>query len=139
MGHGQPRGLRALRAILVFSVASTFAHYTHNFAEVDQYPRNALVGTTATQVLILVSWPLLTVIGIWGYRQYAAGNVRKARGALVTYSFTGLITLGHFLDGNPDIPAFFYATIFTNFAAGLAVLGFVAWSGRSERAAAAST
>jgi hypothetical protein len=131
-----PRGLGVLRAILAFSVLSTLAHYSHNFFEVDQYP-NSLVSDSVTQVLTLISWPLLTAIGIWGYRQYAAGRFRQARGALVAYSFTGLITPGHFLSGNPDIPAFFYATIFTDFVAGVAVLTFVVWSARREPVAAA--
>jgi hypothetical protein len=36
--------------------------------------------------------------------------------------------MGHFAYGNPHIPAFFYATLFTDTLTGLAVLGFVLWS-----------
>ncbi len=130
MSDTHPRGLPTLRAILAFSVLSTLSHYIHNFIAIDQYPQSSLVSNGVTQALILVSWPLLTAIGIWGYREYAAGRSRHARGALIAYSFTGLITIGHFVDGNPDIPAFFYATIFTDFVAGASVLAFVAWSAR---------
>ena len=130
----QPRGLTVLRVILVFSVLSTLSHYTHNFVAIEDYPPGP-VPDAVTQVLILISWPLLTAIGLWGYREYAAGRFRHARGALITYSFTGLITLGHFTSGNPDIPPFFYATIFTDFIAGVSVLGFVAWASRQERTA----
>ena len=50
------------------------------------------------------------------------------------YAPLGLITPAHFLYGEPDIPAFFYATIFTDGIAGLAVVGFVVWSARRTEA-----
>ena len=125
----------ALRAILAFSIVSTGLHYTHNFVEIDQYPPSELVSSDVTQAAILVSWPLLTAIGILGYVRYAQGRFRAAHAALIAYSFTGLITIGHFADGNPDIPAFFYATIFTDFIAGVAVLAFVYRSARGPHSA----
>ena len=51
------------------------------------------------------------------------------------YSLTGLVTLGHFIYGNPKIPAFFYATLFTDALTGLAVLAFALWSMSTLRAA----
>ena len=116
--------MTALRVILVFSVLSTAAHYSHNFVEIDSYPG----GGTAQQVLILLSWPLLTAIGLYGYRLYASGRHREAHVCLLIYSLAGLVTPGHFVSGEPDIPAFFYATIFTDFIAGAAIVGFVVWS-----------
>jgi hypothetical protein len=47
---------------------------------------------------------------------------------LLIYSLTGLITPLHFVYGSPDIPPFWYATIFTDFLAGASVIAFVAWS-----------
>ena len=47
---------------------------------------------------------------------------------LLIYSLTGLITPLHFVYGSPDIPAFWYATIFTDFLAGASIVAFVAWS-----------
>jgi hypothetical protein len=47
---------------------------------------------------------------------------------LLIYSLTGLITPLHFVYGSPDIPAFWYATIFTDFIAGASIVGFVVWS-----------
>ena len=118
--------LRVLRLILAFSIVSTGAHYSHNFVEIDSYPG----GGTAQQVLILVSWPLLTAIGVCGYRLYRSGRRREAHACLLIYSLAGLVTPAHFLSGEPDIPAFFYATIFTDFVAGAAIVAFVAWSAR---------
>jgi hypothetical protein len=56
---------------------------------------------------------------------------------LVAYAMLGFTTLGHFLGGNPDIPPLFYATLFTDFLAGSALLAFVAWTFRQPAAAVA--
>ena len=124
--------LRILRALLAFSIVSTGLHYTHNFVKVDEYP-GGFPGQTAIQVAIVVVWPLLTVVGLYGYRQYREGRLYRAHVALAVYSVTGISTLGHFLSGNPDIPPFFYATLFTDGLAGLSILAFVVVSARSAR------
>jgi hypothetical protein len=113
-----------LRLLIAFSVVSTAAHYSHNLFQIDSYPG----GGTAQQVLIVLSWPLLTAIGLYGYRLYTRGEVRRAHTCLLIYSLAGLITPLHFVSGEPDIPAFFYATIFTDFIAGAAIVAFVIWS-----------
>jgi hypothetical protein len=122
-----------LRAILAFFVVSTALHYTHNFVAIDQYPDDLISGTVI-QVAVLVSWPLVTAVGLYGYRLYSQRRYKAAHVALVAYSPLGLMTFGHFLDGSPDIAAFWYATIFTDGLAGLALLAFVAWSARAVRA-----
>ncbi len=121
------RGLTVLKAILAASILSTAIHYTHNFVAVNRYPGPKDLYTV-TRVAIVVAWPLLTWIGLTGYRRYREGREREARVCLAVYSLTGLATLGHFLYGNPQIPAFFYATLFTDALTALAVLAFVAWS-----------
>lgn len=124
--------LRVLRALLAFSIVSTGLHYAHNFVKVDDYP-GGWPGETAIQVAIVVLWPLLTALGLYGYRLYRDGRLYAAHVALAVYSLTGISTLGHFLAGNPDIPPVFYATLFTDGLAGLAILGFVVVSARSAR------
>ena len=120
----QPYRRNLLRGILAFSVLSTGAHYSHNFVEMDSYPG----GGPVVQVLIVLSWPILTAIGLHGYRLYVQGRYHDAHVHLLIYSFTGLITPLHFLSGSPDIAPFWYATIFTDFLAGAAIVAFVAWS-----------
>ena len=120
----QPYRLNILKGILAFSVLSTAGHYSHNFVEMDSYPG----GGPVVQVLIVLSWPLLTAIGLYGYRLYAQGRYRDAHVHLLIYSLTGLITPLHFVYGSPDIPAFWYATIFTDFLAGASIVAFVVWS-----------
>lgn len=120
--------LTLLKAILAASILSTAIHYTHNFIAVDRYPGPGGDFYTVVRVAIVVGWPLLTAIGLIGYRRYREQRYREAHVCLAVYSLTGLATMGHFIYGNPRIPALFYATLFTDFLAGLAVLAFVWWS-----------
>jgi len=129
-----------LTLVILAGTASTGAHYTHNYLEIEHYPRSDLISNAVIQAGILVSWPLLTAVGLAGYRLYALRKYRAAQVCLALYSPLGLITLGHFLFGSPDIPAFWYATIFTDALTSLGVLAFAAWSVwdnrlRQERAA----
>ena len=123
------RRLSLLRWILGFGIASTGLHFTHNFVAVDQYPDD-LVSGAVVQVAILVAWPLFTLIGIAGYRLYARRSYERAHACLGVYALFALTTLGHFLDGSPDIAPFWFGTIFTDALAGVAMLCFVVWSAR---------
>jgi hypothetical protein len=127
MQADQQRRLTLLKGILAFTILSTAIHYTHNFIAVDQYPGPKGSFYTVVRVAIVVGWPLLTWIGLTGYRRYREGRCSEARVCLVVYSATGLATLGHFLYGDPQIPTFFYATLFTDAIGGLAVLAFALW------------
>ena len=123
------RQLPLLRWILGFAVLSTGLHFTHNFVAIDQYPDD-LVSGDVVRVAILVSWPLFTLLALRAYRLYAQGRLREAHPLLLGYAFFCLTTAGHFLDGVPDIAPFWFATIFTDVAAGLAVLAFTVSSMR---------
>ena len=125
------RRVSLLRWILGFGILSTGLHFTHNFVAIDQYPDD-LVGGTVVRVAILVFWPLFTGLAIYAYRLYARRAYREAHPLLLGYAFFALTTLGHFLDGSPDIAPFWYATIFTDALAGLAVAAFTLASMRSE-------
>ncbi len=129
MSPDRPPGLPVLRAIIAAEMLSTAIHYTHNFVKVSSYPGPHSLYTPA-RVAIVIAWPLLTWIGLIGYRRYSEGRDQEARVCLSVYSLTGLATLGHFVFGNPQIPAFFYATLFTDAAFALCLLGFAAWIGR---------
>jgi hypothetical protein len=128
--NARDRTLALLRALLAFGILSTAAHFTHNFVEVDQYPRSDLIGDAAIQAAIVVSWPLFTAIAIAGYSLYARGRLAAAHACLASYGLFCITTLGHFLEGSPDIPPFWFATIFTDALAGVAVLAFTARSAR---------
>ena len=66
-------------------------------------------------------------------RLYSRGRFGPAYACLLAYALLGLTTPAQFVDGSPDIALFWYATIFTDGLAGLAILMFTAWSalGRS--------
>jgi hypothetical protein len=127
------RRLGLLRWILAFGIVSTGLHFTHNFVAIDQYPDD-LVSGAVVQVAILVFWPLFTAVALYAYRLYAQRRYREAHPLLLAYSFFALTTLGHFLDGSPDIAPFWFATIFTDALAGLAVLAFTISSMRAPAA-----
>jgi hypothetical protein len=130
-GAGDLRsGVRALRLIIAFNLLSTAVHYTHNFVMADMYPPVPVLFPTALsyQIGIAIFWPLLTALGLWGYWLYKVGETRRPRWMLSAYAMLGFTTLGHFMGGNPDIPPFFYVTLFTDFLAGSALLVFVAWT-----------
>ena len=125
----EERRFRLLRLILGFGILSTGLHFTHNFVAIDQYPDD-LVSGTVVRVAILVSWPVFTGLALYAYRLYSQGRRREAHPLLFAYAFFALTTLGHFLDGTPDIAPFWFATIFTDALAGAAVLAFTLWSMR---------
>jgi hypothetical protein len=131
------RRLQLLRWILGFGILSTGLHFTHNFVAIDQYPDD-LVGGTAVRVAIVLFWPLFTAAALYAYRLYAQGRARDAHPFLLAYSFFALTTLGHFLDGSPDIAPFWFATIFTDALAGLALLAFTIASMLSRPAGGAA-
>ncbi|HEV3094187.1 MAG TPA: hypothetical protein VGY30_06705 [Solirubrobacteraceae bacterium] len=129
MTEGERRRLVVLKTMMAASILSTAIHYTDNFIAVDRY--QGLGGNsdpTAIRVAIVLAWPLLTWIGLIGYRRYRERRYQEAYVSLAVYSLTGLSTFGHFIYGSPAIPPFFYATLFTDGLTGLCLLGFVVWS-----------
>lgn len=133
------RRLALLKALLGASIISTAIHYTHNFIYASHYPGPHGAWDTIVRVAIVVAWPLLTAIGLLGYRRFAEARWQEARVALATYSITGLVTPFHFVYGAVHIPPFFYATLFTDGLTGLAVLAFALLGTRAASAEAQAT
>jgi hypothetical protein len=128
--------VKLLRGLIAFSIVSTAIHFTHNFFDVEDYPQASYASNKAVQVGVVVLWPLLTAIGVYGYRLYKGGRYEVANLCIAVYSILGITTLGHFTAGNPQIPAFFYATIFTDGIAGFSLAAFALWSVRAGYTAA---
>ncbi len=125
-------GAGALRAILVFGMVTTGIHFTHNFVKIEDYPDSAIPNWVA-QTAIVVSWPIFTWIAFRAIRLYDERGIAAARPWLLWYAGWTLFALGHFTEGNPDIPPVFYATIFTDVLAGVLVVAFVVAASRRPR------
>ncbi|MFD8494049.1 hypothetical protein [Amycolatopsis sp. NPDC059657] len=121
-------GLPALRVILGFSFLSTALHYGHNTIALDQYPAVDGLRGVLGQVLVVFAWLLFTTFGVLGYRRYARKADWTALAFLAVYSLAGLSTMGHFLVGPVSLPAFWFATIFTDSLAGVGIWVFVVWA-----------
>ncbi|HEV2999302.1 MAG TPA: hypothetical protein VGW75_01090 [Solirubrobacteraceae bacterium] len=115
---------RVLRWLLSFAVVSTAIHFTHNFVEIEEYPQSDLVSDGPVKAAIVISWPLFTALAVHAYRLYARGDHGPARRWLAAYGLWAMVSLGHFVNGNPDIPLVWYATIWTDVLAGALVLAF---------------
>lgn len=126
-----------LRVFLAAAIVSSAIHYTHNFVMASMYPPlppmfpNAL----AFRIGIAIAWPALTALALWGYTRYVAGQTRSAGWAFIIDSILGVSTIGHFLGPSPEIPAFFFVTIFTDFLTGTAMLAFGLFTLRQSPAA----
>ena len=112
-----------LRLLLGAAIVSTAVHYTDNYVNVDDFPQPGWVD----KPVVVVSWLLLTAIGLLGYRLYADGRFFAAHALLAVYSYTGLSSLGHYLYGVPD-PLVRNVSIVADGLTGGAILAFVIWS-----------
>jgi hypothetical protein len=124
----QEKGLTPLRVILGFLLLSTTIHYAHNAIRAADYPQLPGVPVVAAAIVVVFGWVLFTAFGWFGYRAYRQGRHPRALAFLLVYSLAGIITPGHFLTGVPQVPAFFFVTIFTDGLAGLALWIFLVWA-----------
>ncbi|WP_152547073.1 hypothetical protein [Amycolatopsis orientalis] len=124
----QGRGLTALRLILGFTVLSTTLHYAHNVIRAADYPQVEGIPVGVAAALVAFAYFLFTAFGLAGYRDYLRGRHWRALAFLMVFSLSGLASLGHFLVGVPQIPAFWFATIFTDTASALLLWGFATWA-----------
>lgn len=123
-----------LRWILTFGVVSTGIHFTHNFVRIEEYPES-VIPDWVVRTAIVLSWPLFVWVAVRGYRLFQERGIEAARPWLLGFGAWALVALGHFTEGNPDVPPVWYATIWTDVLAGLLVIGFVVRaSSRASRA-----
>ncbi|MEV6903839.1 hypothetical protein [Amycolatopsis sp. NPDC051372] len=121
-------GLKTLRVILGFTLLTTTFHYAHNVIRAQDYPQLPGIPVLVAQIVVAFGWVLFTGFGLAGYRCYVRGRYWRALGFLLVCSLGGLVSAGHFLVGVPQIPAFWFATIFTDTAAAIALWLFVSWA-----------
>ena len=96
-----PPSTKTVRNVVAATIAVTLFHFTDNFISIDTYPAPAWQPDWFEWV-VLASWPIFTAVGVLAYRAYRDGTYPRAHVALIAYSYTGLISLGHFTSGSPD-------------------------------------
>jgi hypothetical protein len=96
-----PPSVQTVRNVVAATIVVTLFHFTDNFVSIDTYPAPSWQPDWFEWV-VLVSWPIFTAIGLVAYRAYRYGDFRRAHIALAAYSYTGLVSLGHFTSGGPD-------------------------------------
>jgi hypothetical protein len=126
-----------VRAVVSATVVLTLFHFTDNTISIDTYPKAGWQPDWFVWVVAL-SWPAFTAIGVLGYRWYRDGVYSKAHPALIVYSYTGLVSLGHFIYGSPsELTTRAVVSVFVDAVAGSVVL-FVALRSVVSRRRAAS-
>jgi hypothetical protein len=124
----RPPSVTTVRNVVAISVVLTLFHFTDNTLAIDSYPA-ASWQPDWFWVVVALSWPLFTAFGVLGYRWYKRGDFSKAHPALFFYSYTGLVSLGHFAYGGPsELTTRAVISVFVDALVGLAVLGVTLWS-----------
>jgi hypothetical protein len=122
-----------VRNVVAISVVLTLFHFTDNTVNIDTYPGPSWQPDWFW-VVVALSWPLFTAFGVLGYSFYKRGELSKAHPALIVYSYTGLVSLGHFAYGGPgDLTTRAVISVFVDAVVGLTVLGVALWSIAAHR------
>ena len=134
MATGGPPSTGTIGLVVLASVALTAFHFADNYVSIETYPQPDWV----TRPVVLVSWPLLTSLGVAGLWLHRRGRFALAHAFLLAYSYTGLSSLGHFLSGSPgEFTTRGLISVLIDGAAGSAVLAVTVWSIIARRQAAA--
>ncbi len=114
-----------LKILLIACIVSTAIHFTDNYIYIEQYPQPDWI----TPASVYASWIIWTVTGIAGYWLYKNKRFWSSYACLLFYSFSGLVSLGHYLHGSIfEFSAKMHFFIVTDAITGLAILGFTVWS-----------
>ena len=133
----RPPSTATVRAVVTMSIVLTLVHFTDNAVSIDTYPAPDWQPDWFWLVVVL-SWPVFTAFGVLGYRFYARGEWTKAQVSLVIYSYTGLISAGHFLYGGPgELTTRGVVSVLIDITVGSAVLAVALWSIAARRRAIA--
>ena len=134
----RPPSVTTVRNAVIATVVVTLFHFTDNFVSIDTYPAPSWQPAWFEWV-VLASWPVFTAVGVAGYRFYRRGQFHRAHVALVAYSYTGLVSLGHFLYGGPsELTTRGLVSVLVDVTAGSVVLAMALCSIIARRGATAA-
>jgi hypothetical protein len=114
-----------LLSILILSIAITSIHYTDNAIYVHEYPEPEWFTTSG----VLITWVVMTTIGIIGYWLYTRQLYWLSYFLLGMYAGTGLSSPAHYFYGElSQFSGKMHLLIWTDVFAGLLVVAFITWS-----------
>lgn len=115
-----------LLTVVIANIIITSLHYTDNALFVDIYPEPQWFTTSG----VFITWAIMTAIAIISYWLYSKKNYWLSYVALIIYSITGLSSPAHYLYGAmSEFSVKMHFLIWTDFLAGISVIGFIIWSG----------
>ncbi|WP_435770021.1 hypothetical protein [Nocardioides sp. SYSU DS0651] len=134
---------RLLWWLLGIAVLVSVVHYVDNYVNYDDYPvpgPDAAVPAPSV-TLIAAGWFLFTAAGVAGVVLWLRRRIVPAAFALVGYSVSGLIGVGHYTaPGAFDMVWWRQAHVVADILCGVAVLGFALWAARNaDRLSAPAT
>jgi hypothetical protein len=109
-----------VRLVVGATIALTLIHFTDNAANIEDYGPRPFFVTVPT---VIISWLAFTAVGLYAVRLHGQGRLETAGWFLVAYSFTGLISLGHFLTISPgELPTLSLVSVLIDAVVGTLVL-----------------
>lgn len=114
-----------LQIVLIFNIVITSIHYTDNAIFVREYPEPEWISTSG----VLLTWVVMTAIGIIGYWLYSQQNYWLSYLLLGMYAGTGLSSSAHYFYGElSQFSIKMHVFIWMDIIAGLSVVAFLTWS-----------
>jgi hypothetical protein len=115
-------------SVFVAAVAVSIVHYVDNVARFDRYTGSDPALPWINEVVIVIAWFVLTAAGVWGIRQFRAGERGRAALGLGVYSTSGVVGIAHFIDVSASaMDAFQLTFVLVDVALGVAVFAIALW------------
>ena len=134
----QPPSVATVRNVVAASIVLTAVHFTDNAVSIDTYPAPGWQPDWFVWVVVL-SWPVFTTFGVLAYRYYRDGRFSRAHPFMLIYSYTGLVSIGHFLYASPsELTTRGLVSVLIDVTMGSTVLAVTVWSIVARRRAAAA-
>lgn len=137
-----PRATRLLYTLLGVAVAVSVIHYVDNYFNYDDYPLpgpdSAIPAPSAP--VVGFSWFLFTALAVVSVLLWRRGKIVPAAFALIGYSFSGLVGLGHYLvPGATGMVWWRQAHVIADILCGFALVIVALWAARNAAAAETTT
>jgi hypothetical protein len=116
----------SLLLVLIINIIITSLHYTDNAIFIPKYPEPEWITVSG----LYLTWIIMTLIGVGCYLLYEKKKFLSSYFCLGIYSLTGLSRVAHYFYGTiSDFSVKMHIFIWSDFLAGLLVVGFVIYSG----------